>query len=139
MIKIDMVDFVSSDFATLTGGVTTLILAILLDSCITDPVNLDEESDGAAHSIILQIFANEVLWLGWYGFNPGNFLTGTDGAAHSETLKDPQHLHPLARNVSLRQLDRPAQQGHTMHYPCFSSRPCLQGRVNPKMWYQIRG
>eukprot|EP00560_Eucampia_antarctica_P007595 CAMPEP_0197827126 /NCGR_PEP_ID=MMETSP1437-20131217/3985_1 /TAXON_ID=49252 ORGANISM="Eucampia antarctica, Strain CCMP1452" /NCGR_SAMPLE_ID=MMETSP1437 /ASSEMBLY_ACC=CAM_ASM_001096 /LENGTH=501 /DNA_ID=CAMNT_0043427863 /DNA_START=119 /DNA_END=1624 /DNA_ORIENTATION=- len=84
IFDIGMIDFAGSGVVHMTGGCTALIAAIILgprqgrfhDS---DGNVLPEPATFAAHSVSLQVLGTFILWVGWYGFNPGSTLGIIDG------------------------------------------------------------
>ena len=73
------VDFAGSGVVHMTGGATALVAAIILGPrkgrfYDEDGNPLETPADFPAHSVALQILGTFVLWVGWYGFNPGSAL-----------------------------------------------------------------
>eukprot|EP00522_Entomoneis_paludosa_P008735 CAMPEP_0172446050 /NCGR_PEP_ID=MMETSP1065-20121228/5737_1 /TAXON_ID=265537 /ORGANISM="Amphiprora paludosa, Strain CCMP125" /LENGTH=518 /DNA_ID=CAMNT_0013197067 /DNA_START=76 /DNA_END=1632 /DNA_ORIENTATION=- len=73
------VDFAGSGVVHMTGGATALIAAIVLGPrkgrfYDEDGNPLEEPATFAGHSASLQILGTFILWVGWYGFNPGSAL-----------------------------------------------------------------
>ena len=73
------VDFAGSGVVHMTGGLTALIAAIILGPrrgrfYDEDGNPLEEPITFPAHSTALQILGTFILWVGWYGFNPGSAL-----------------------------------------------------------------
>ena len=63
----------------MTGGVTALIAAKILGPRIgrfydADGNELPEPVSFPPHSVALQVLGTFILWVGWYGFNPGSTL-----------------------------------------------------------------
>lgn len=63
----------------MTGGITALIAAKILGPRIgrfydADGNELPEPHDFPPHSVALQVLGTFILWVGWYGFNPGSTL-----------------------------------------------------------------
>ena len=63
----------------MTGGVTALIAAKILGPRIgrfydADGNELAEPVSFPPHSVALQVLGTFILWVGWYGFNPGSTL-----------------------------------------------------------------
>jgi len=74
-----MIDFAGSGVVHMTGGATALIAAIILGPRIgrfydKDGNALPEPGTFAPHSVALQVLGTFILWVGWYGFNPGSTL-----------------------------------------------------------------
>jgi Amt family ammonium transporter len=72
-------DFAGSTVVHLTGGVAALIATLMLKPR-TDKYN----SDGSVNSIpghnqVYSVLGALIIWLGWFGFNPGSTLTLKDG------------------------------------------------------------
>ena len=71
------IDFAGSGVVHMTGGV-----AALVGAAIIGPRSGRFEGGGRVgkpvpikgHSSVLQVFGTFILWLGWYGFNPGSTL-----------------------------------------------------------------
>jgi len=73
------IDFAGSGVVHMTGGATALIAAIILGPrkgrFYDDYGNpLEEPAHFPGHSTSLQILGTFILWVGWYGFNPGSAL-----------------------------------------------------------------
>lgn len=73
------VDFAGSGVVHMTGGATALIAAIILGPRKgrfhdNDGNPLEEPHYFPAHSTALQVLGTFILWVGWYGFNPGSAL-----------------------------------------------------------------
>ena len=63
----------------MTGGMTALVAAKILGPRIgrfydADGNELPEPHKFAPHSVALQVLGTFILWVGWYGFNPGSTL-----------------------------------------------------------------
>jgi len=74
-----MIDFAGSGVVHMTGGATALIAAKVLGPRIgrfydADGNELPEPHDFPPHSVALQVLGTFILWVGWYGFNPGSTL-----------------------------------------------------------------
>ena len=86
------IDFAGSGVVHLTGGATALIAAIVLGPRRgrfhdEDGNPLEEPTSFPAHSTALQILGTFILWVGWYGFNPGSALKINDeGTANTAAL-----------------------------------------------------
>jgi Amt family ammonium transporter len=75
-----MIDFAGSGVVHMTGGVTALIAAKILGPRIgrfydADGNELPEPVSFPPHSVALQVLGTFILWVGWYGFNPGSTLS----------------------------------------------------------------
>lgn len=75
-----MYDFAGSGVVHMTGGITALIAAKILGPRIgrfydADGNELPEPHDFPPHSVALQVLGTFILWVGWYGFNPGSTLS----------------------------------------------------------------
>jgi hypothetical protein len=69
-----LVDFAGSGIVHMTGGVAALVGAAIVGPRIG---RFDEAGKPLAmpgHSTTLQVMGTFMLWLGWYGFNPGSTL-----------------------------------------------------------------
>ena len=76
---IGMIDFAGSGVVHMTGGATALVAAIILGPrkgrfYDADGSPLPEPVSFPAHSVALQVLGTFILWVGWYGFNPGSTL-----------------------------------------------------------------
>jgi len=74
-----VIDFAGSGVVHLTGGTTALVAAILLGPrrgrFYDDDGNPHQKpTEFPPHSVALQILGTFLLWVGWYGFNPGSAL-----------------------------------------------------------------
>jgi ammonium transporter, Amt family len=74
-----VIDFAGSGVVHMTGGATSLVAAIILGPrrgrFYDDDGNLLETPTvWPPHSVALQILGTFLLWVGWYGFNPGSTL-----------------------------------------------------------------
>lgn len=74
------IDLAGSGPVHMTGGVTALVMAIILGPrkgrFYDDAGNpLEFPHKFPAHSVVLQFLGTFCLWFGWYGFNPGSTLT----------------------------------------------------------------
>jgi len=72
-------DFAGSGIVHMTGGCTALIAAIVLGPrkgrfTDADGKDLPEATTFPPSSVSLQILGTFILWVGWYGFNPGSTL-----------------------------------------------------------------
>lgn len=88
LFGIGMIDFAGSGVVHMTGGCTALVAAIILGPrkgrFYDDDGNpLPEPATFAPHSVSLQVLGTFILWVGWYGFNPGSTLgISADGYDH---------------------------------------------------------
>merc|ERR1712038_1379819 len=78
-----MIDFAGSGVVHMVGGTTALVAAIILGPrkgrfYDEDGNSLPKPVSFAPHSVSLQVLGTFILWVGWYGFNPGSTL-GIDG------------------------------------------------------------
>jgi ammonium transporter, Amt family len=74
-----MIDFAGSGVVHMTGGVTALFAAKILGPRIgrfydAEGNELPEPHNFPPHSVALQVLGTFILWVGWYGFNPGSTL-----------------------------------------------------------------
>jgi Amt family ammonium transporter len=74
-----MIDFAGSGVVHMTGGITALCAAKILGPRIgrfydADGNELPEPVTFQPHSVALQVLGTFILWVGWYGFNPGSTL-----------------------------------------------------------------
>ncbi len=74
-----MIDFAGSGVVHMTGGITALFAAMILGPRIgrfydVDGNELSEPGNFPPHSVALQVLGTFILWVGWYGFNPGSTL-----------------------------------------------------------------
>lgn len=75
-----VIDLAGSGPVHMTGGVTALIMAIILGPrkgrfYDENGKALEEPKEFVAHSAALQFLGTFALWFGWYGFNPGSTIT----------------------------------------------------------------
>merc|ERR1719326_2534975 len=80
---VGMIDFAGSGVVHMCGGATALVAAIILGPrkgrfYDEDGNSLPKPVSFAPHSVSLQVLGTFILWVGWYGFNPGSTL-GIDG------------------------------------------------------------
>jgi len=80
-----VIDFAGSGVVHMTGGLTALIAAVILGPrrgrFHDDYGNpLEEPVSFPPHSVALQVLGTFILWVGWYGFNPGSALGIQDKA-----------------------------------------------------------
>ena len=81
-----MHDFAGSGVVHMTGGITALIAAKIMGPRIgrfydADGNPLPEPVDFPPHSVAFQVLGTFILWVGWYGFNPGSTLGISSSAA----------------------------------------------------------
>jgi len=81
-----MHDFAGSGVVHMTGGATALVAAKVLGPRIgrfydADGNELPEPHSFPPHSVALQVLGTFVLWVGWYGFNPGSTLAIASSAS----------------------------------------------------------
>jgi Amt family ammonium transporter len=81
-----MHDFAGSGVVHMTGGITALWAAKILGPRIgrfydADGNELPEPVSFPPHSVALQVLGTFILWVGWYGFNPGSTLLISNTAA----------------------------------------------------------
>ncbi|KAL3790613.1 hypothetical protein ACHAWO_005284 [Cyclotella atomus] len=81
-----MHDFAGSGVVHMTGGITALIAAKILGPRIgrfydADGNPLPEPVSFPPHSVALQVLGTFILWVGWYGFNPGSTLAISSSAS----------------------------------------------------------
>lgn len=80
LLDVGMIDFAGSGVVHMTGGLTALVAAIILGprkgrfhdedgNILPEPVSFPP------HSVSLQVLGTFILWVGWYGFNPGSTLS----------------------------------------------------------------
>mmetsp|Transcript_57998 Transcript_57998/g.86157 ORF Transcript_57998/g.86157 Transcript_57998/m.86157 type:complete len:501 (-) Transcript_57998:343-1845(-) len=74
-----VIDLAGSGPVHMTGGVTALVMALVLGPRIgrfhdSDGNLLDVPREFPPHSVALQFLGTFCLWFGWYGFNPGSTL-----------------------------------------------------------------
>mmetsp|Transcript_24877 Transcript_24877/g.40304 ORF Transcript_24877/g.40304 Transcript_24877/m.40304 type:complete len:480 (+) Transcript_24877:123-1562(+) len=83
-----MIDFAGSGVVHMTGGITALYAAKILGPRIgrfydADGNELPEPVSFPPHSVALQVLGTFILWVGWYGFNPGSTL-GISAAGYGD-------------------------------------------------------
>ncbi|CAE8649845.1 unnamed protein product [Polarella glacialis] len=71
-------DFAGSGIVHLTGGISALAGTVILGP---RKGRFENPEEFEAHSLPLVVLGTFILWLGWYGFNPGSTL-----AMHSRSL-----------------------------------------------------
>ncbi|CAM8979719.1 unnamed protein product [Rhodiola kirilowii] len=84
-----VIDFAGSGVVHMVGGIAGLWGAVIEGPRIG---RFDKTGRSVAlrgHSASLVVLGSFLLWFGWYGFNPGSFLTilkgyGTDGSAYGQ-------------------------------------------------------
>lgn len=74
-----VIDFAGSGVVHMTGGATALVAALVLGARKgrfhdEDGNVLESPAEFPPHSVALQILGTFILWVGWYGFNPGSSL-----------------------------------------------------------------
>lgn len=79
ILDVGMIDFAGSGVVHMVGGATSLVAAIILGPRIGrfhDRFGrpLSEPMPFPPHSVSLQILGTFILWIGWYGFNPGSTM-----------------------------------------------------------------
>lgn len=79
LFGIGMIDFAGSGVVHMTGGATALVAAIILGPRLgrfydESGAVLETPTDFPPHSVALQVLGTFILWVGWYGFNPGSTL-----------------------------------------------------------------
>jgi Amt family ammonium transporter len=72
------VDFAGSSVVHLTGGVLALVGAIIIGPRIGKYKKDGSSNVIPAHSIPMAMIGTFILAFGWFGFNPGSTLAGTD-------------------------------------------------------------
>ena len=82
-----VIDFAGSGVVHMTGGVAGLMGAIMVG-----PRTGRFGPDGKAvpmpgHNAALVVLGTFILWVGWYGFNPGSQLAIADGASAEVTAR----------------------------------------------------
>merc|ERR1719335_1055710 len=73
-------DFAGSGVVHLTGGVGALVGAILVGRRTGRFDPSVDQAEFAPHSQPLIVLGTFILWMGWYGFNPGSTLGFSDNA-----------------------------------------------------------
>jgi len=76
---VGMIDFAGSGVVHMCGGTIALVAAIILGPrkgrfYDEDGNPLPKPVSFAPHSVSLQVLGTFILWVGWYGFNPGSTL-----------------------------------------------------------------
>lgn len=74
-----LIDFAGSGVVHLTGAWSALIGAHVCGQRIGRYNAMGELVDMPGHSAALQVLGTLILWVGWYGFNPGSTLAITGG------------------------------------------------------------
>ncbi len=81
LYKLGFGDFAGSTVVHFVGGATALVGATILGPRI-GKFNKDKSTNlMPAHNIPLAALGTLILWLGWFGFNPGSTLGVGDGSA----------------------------------------------------------
>jgi len=86
-----VIDFAGSGVVHLTGGTTALVAAKILGPRLgrfhdSNGNILPEPRNFPPHSAALQILGTFILWVGWYGFNPGSTLMISAGNGYTAAL-----------------------------------------------------
>jgi len=74
------IDFAGSGVVHLTGGVGALVGAIIVGRRSGRFDSAVDQGEFAPHSQPLVVLGTFILWMGWYGFNPGSTLGFSDNA-----------------------------------------------------------
>ena len=87
-LGVGMIDFAGSGVVHMSGGYTALCAAKILGPrrgrfYDANGNVLAEPAEFQAHSVPLQVLGTFILWVGWYGFNPGSALMVADGVYSS--------------------------------------------------------
>jgi Amt family ammonium transporter len=72
------VDFAGSSVVHLTGGVLAFVGALIIGPRIGKYTKAGKSNVIPAHSIPMAMIGTFILACGWFGFNPGSTLAGTD-------------------------------------------------------------
>jgi len=78
-----LLDFAGSGIVHMTGGIAALIGAAVVGP---RKGRFDESKKPLpmpAHNTTFQVLGTFILWIGWYGFNPGSTLALTGGNGHT--------------------------------------------------------
>lgn len=88
-------DWAGSGVIHLVGGVAALVGAIIVGprKGRFDP-NVDQDAEFVPHSVPFTVLGTFILWLGWYGFNPGSV-----GRMH--TLRQAENTAIVVINTTL--------------------------------------
>ena len=68
------IDFAGSGVVHMTGGVAALVGAAVIGPRVGRFDENKKPMPIKGHSSVLQVMGTFILWLGWYGFNPGSTL-----------------------------------------------------------------
>jgi Amt family ammonium transporter len=81
LARLGMIDFAGSTVVHSVGGWSSLVAAWLLGARLGKYRPDGKPNAIPGHSITLAALGTFILWLGWYGFNPGSTLQATPAIA----------------------------------------------------------
>jgi ammonia channel protein AmtB len=70
---IGVIDFAGSGVVHMTGRITALTAAKILGTRLGS-IDAPGTASFSNHAVALQVLGTFILWVGWYGFNPGSSL-----------------------------------------------------------------
>jgi Amt family ammonium transporter len=82
LYKKGMIDFAGSTVVHTTGGICALVGAWMVGPRLGKYGPDGKPNAIPGHSIPMAALGTFILWLGWYGFNPGSALTAGPSIAH---------------------------------------------------------
>ncbi|PTM58880.1 ammonium transporter [Desmospora activa] len=72
-------DFAGSTVVHLTGGVAALVATLMLGPRIGKYTSDGKPNAIPGHNQVYTVLGVAIIWLGWFGFNPGSTLSVADG------------------------------------------------------------
>lgn len=79
LAKMGMQDFAGSTVVHLTGATAALVATVMLKPRLGKYSKDGKPNSILGHNQVLSVLGVIILWVGWFGFNPGSALTVMDG------------------------------------------------------------